>query len=32
MKYVFIALTLLTISAEEIKKIVVPKDYGVRVK
>lgn len=32
MKYVFIVLTLLPISAEEIKKIVVPKDYGVRVK
>lgn len=32
MKYVFIVLTLLPICAEEIQKIVVPKDYGVRVK
>jgi len=28
MKYLIIVLTLLPISAEEIKKVVVPKDWG----
>jgi hypothetical protein len=29
MKYLIIVLTLLPISAEEIKKVVVPKDWGI---
>jgi hypothetical protein len=31
MKYLIIVLTLLPISAEEIKKVVVPKDFGIKI-